>query len=196
MGPVWCYWAFPMERFCGALGRTNLSTQLPWQSLNETITQVAQLAQLKHMYGLSDELNLEARRSNVATGTRYECYDDLVFVFPKRKALLPRGVIRRRVANFLGLALDENSNDILEFLNHRQFVMWGKMQEAAASGPGDTFRSNALRGSSTRNRRDASYVQVCLAILTFLPCRKLTRSMLDFSTAHITTVWIDDRFVK
>lgn len=159
MGPVWCYWAFPMERFCGALCRTNISTRHPWKSLNETITQVAQLTQLKHMYGLSDELNLEARHSNIATGTRYDSYDDLVFVFPRRRSPIPRGSIRRRVANYLGLVLNEDSNFILEHLNDRQFILWGKMQEATASGPGDTFRGHTLCKDSTQSRRDASYVQ-------------------------------------
>ncbi|CUA70931.1 Elongator complex protein 1 [Rhizoctonia solani] len=162
MGPVWCYWAFPMERFCGALSRTTISRRFPNESLNEIVAQVAQLAQLKHIYGLSDELNLEARHSNCATGTRYptidKIYDELVFVHPKRTSVLPDGHIRRRIANYLGIVLGEDSNHIYNRLAGRPFVLWGKMQETSDTGPGDTYRGHTLCRESKKGR-DASYVQ-------------------------------------
>ncbi|KAF8599811.1 hypothetical protein BDV93DRAFT_411994, partial [Ceratobasidium sp. AG-I] len=51
MGPVWCYWAFPMECFCGALARAGKSRRFPWASLNRHVLEVAQLSQLKLIYG-------------------------------------------------------------------------------------------------------------------------------------------------
>ncbi|KAF8600271.1 hypothetical protein BDV93DRAFT_398080, partial [Ceratobasidium sp. AG-I] len=56
MGPVWCYWAFPMERFCGALAHANKSPQHPWASLDRHVLQIAQIAQIKLIYGLTDTL--------------------------------------------------------------------------------------------------------------------------------------------
>lgn len=57
-GPVWCYWAFAMERYCGMLANANKSRRWPWMSLNHRICDVAQLDQVKVLYGLEKELNL------------------------------------------------------------------------------------------------------------------------------------------
>ncbi|KAH7325404.1 hypothetical protein B0J17DRAFT_546877, partial [Rhizoctonia solani] len=56
MGPVWAYWAFPMERFCGALTRVSMSRRYPYSSMNRRVIQLAQLAQIKMVYGLTEEL--------------------------------------------------------------------------------------------------------------------------------------------
>ncbi|KAG9125491.1 hypothetical protein FRC07_007398 [Ceratobasidium sp. 392] len=67
MGPVWCYWAFPMERFCGALARANKSRRYPYTSMNQYVLQLSQLSQIKHCYGLGEELDLNTRQENIAT---------------------------------------------------------------------------------------------------------------------------------
>ncbi|CCO36635.1 hypothetical protein BN14_10777 [Rhizoctonia solani AG-1 IB] len=59
MGPVWAYWAFPMERFCGALARASKSQRYPYSSLNCCVLQTLQLLQIKHMYNLTEQLDLE-----------------------------------------------------------------------------------------------------------------------------------------
>ncbi|KAF8607415.1 hypothetical protein BDV93DRAFT_418081, partial [Ceratobasidium sp. AG-I] len=56
MGPVWCYWAFPMERFCGAIARANKSRRYPYSSINRHVLQLSQLSQIKLTYGLTEEL--------------------------------------------------------------------------------------------------------------------------------------------
>jgi len=82
MGPVWAYWAFPMERFCGAIARANKSHHYPYSSINQHVLQASQLSQIKFMYGMAEELDLEERRSNLASGVTYLGYPDLVFVAP------------------------------------------------------------------------------------------------------------------
>ncbi|KDQ06134.1 hypothetical protein BOTBODRAFT_87909, partial [Botryobasidium botryosum FD-172 SS1] len=50
-GPVWCYWAFAMERFCGSLLPAIKSRKYPFSSLSHRVRDVAQLSQLKLVYG-------------------------------------------------------------------------------------------------------------------------------------------------
>lgn len=69
MGPVWCYWAFLMECFCGALAWAKKSQLYPFASLNQIILEVAQLLQIKLIYGLTNTLNLNDRHNNIATRT-------------------------------------------------------------------------------------------------------------------------------
>ncbi|KAF8595106.1 hypothetical protein BDV93DRAFT_457613 [Ceratobasidium sp. AG-I] len=47
IGLVWCYWAFLMERFCGALAHANKSPQFPWASLDQHVLQIIQFSWIK-----------------------------------------------------------------------------------------------------------------------------------------------------
>ena len=64
MGPVWAYWAFPMERYCGDIGHHIKSRQFPYASINKYITSNAQLTHVTLLYGLHDQLSLSPPRSD------------------------------------------------------------------------------------------------------------------------------------
>jgi hypothetical protein len=64
MGPVWAYWAFPMERYCGDIGRNIKSRRFPYASINKYITSQAQLTHVTLLYGLHDQLSLCPPRSD------------------------------------------------------------------------------------------------------------------------------------
>jgi len=63
MGPVWCYWAYPMERFCGSLLRAVKSRRFPFTSIDKRVCDLAQIVQLKHQFGLEETLQLDRRRT-------------------------------------------------------------------------------------------------------------------------------------
>lgn len=71
MGPVWCYWAFPMERYCGRLKRAVRSRRHPYGSLDRYVLEDAQLTQIKAFYNLTEELALRPPQdlSKVLKGT-------------------------------------------------------------------------------------------------------------------------------
>lgn len=58
MGPLWCYWNFPTERFCGTIVRAVSSRKYPYTSMASRLRDVAQLNQIKLVYGLTRELDL------------------------------------------------------------------------------------------------------------------------------------------
>ena len=62
-GPVWCYWAFAMERFCGAIGQHVKNRRNPYASLDRRARDIAQLQLVKLKYGLMGELS--PKRSNI-----------------------------------------------------------------------------------------------------------------------------------
>ena len=55
-GPVWCYWVFAMEHFCGAVGQHIKNRQNPYASLDQRVQDLAQLQTVKLKYGLMDKL--------------------------------------------------------------------------------------------------------------------------------------------
>lgn len=69
MGPVWCYWAFPMERYCSKLQPSIHSRRFPYRSLDRFVLESAQLTQLQTLYKLHDELALQPPRRGKILGS-------------------------------------------------------------------------------------------------------------------------------
>jgi hypothetical protein len=56
-GPVWVYWAFVMERYCGFLKRSGIRNRKnPYKSLDRRVLDIARLHVLKLKYGLGNVL--------------------------------------------------------------------------------------------------------------------------------------------
>jgi hypothetical protein len=64
MGPVWAYWAFPMERYCGDVVRNIRSRRFPYASINSYVTSRAQLTHIFLLYDLHEKLCLQPPASN------------------------------------------------------------------------------------------------------------------------------------
>ena len=57
-GPVWAYWAFPMERYCSTLQRAVFNSRRhPYDTLDKYIAEDAMLSQLKIRYNLKSKLD-------------------------------------------------------------------------------------------------------------------------------------------
>ncbi|KDQ10505.1 hypothetical protein BOTBODRAFT_163812 [Botryobasidium botryosum FD-172 SS1] len=68
-GPVWAYWCFAVERFCGSLLRTIRNRRFPFACLDRRIRDIAQLDQIKVRYNLSKILDLSLRGQIKDRGT-------------------------------------------------------------------------------------------------------------------------------
>lgn len=68
MGPVWAYWAFPMERFCGVLQRSIKSRRFPFANLDSVVLTDARLKQLGSLYRLTGMLTLKGNPSSALRG--------------------------------------------------------------------------------------------------------------------------------
>ncbi|QRV91937.1 Transposase family tnp2 [Ceratobasidium sp. AG-Ba] len=158
MGPVWCYWAFPMERFNGGLAHANKNCRFVWASIDNHVLGVAQLTQIKLIHGLANTLSLEDERYNMATGTRYDAYPEHTFVRPMRIAVLHRS-IRQKVAKFVASKLGIESRFVIATIENRLFVLWGRAQLIKGERGGDLIRGHALSPSNERISRNASYVK-------------------------------------
>ena len=73
-GPVWCYWAFPMERYFNCLKPAIRSRRSPYASIDRYILEDAQLTQIKAIYDLADELALQPCRRDVPLGAYQSPY--------------------------------------------------------------------------------------------------------------------------
>jgi hypothetical protein len=75
MGPPGCYWAFPMERWCGYCLRAIKSRRYPWANIKNYVVASTRLHTIKLMYALSDRLlystgSLIGKRERVYEGCK------------------------------------------------------------------------------------------------------------------------------
>lgn len=68
-GPVWCYWSYPMERFCGHLKHGGAaSKRFPYKSLDRYLFDWTTLWHLGAIYNLRDMLRLKEESVKKANG--------------------------------------------------------------------------------------------------------------------------------
>jgi hypothetical protein len=164
MGPVWAYWAFPMERFCGAIAWANKSQRYPYSSINRHVLQVAQLSQIKLMYGLTEKLDLAEQRFNLASGVKYPGYSDLMFVAPSCHQPIQSSLMDP-VVTFISRHTGIAERLVRHALAARDLTSWGKMQRIIQSDDGDITGGDMVRGyhitgSLACETHDATHVQV------------------------------------
>lgn len=68
MGPVWAYWAFPMERFCGKVQRRIKSRRFPFAAIDTFVLAEARLAHIGIQYNLREELSLRPPQNRLRRG--------------------------------------------------------------------------------------------------------------------------------
>ncbi|KAG9085693.1 hypothetical protein FRC06_003492 [Ceratobasidium sp. 370] len=158
MGLLWACWAFSMERFCGTLIRANKSRWFPYSSLNHYILEVAQLSQIKLIYGLANELNLEEHRENMVVGTWYDRYPGLVFARPRRLKIIP-AVYCNKIATYLSILVGVKEGLVHREMQLRRFEQWGQMQQVDDMHGGDLVRAEQIGRESELITRNASYVK-------------------------------------
>jgi hypothetical protein len=78
-GPVWCYWSFAMERFCGAITRGNKNRANPYTSLDRRVRDVAQLQMVKVKFGLLETLSLRQPKGELDEDA--DTFDGCVYRF-------------------------------------------------------------------------------------------------------------------
>ncbi|KAG8754059.1 hypothetical protein FRC11_006882 [Ceratobasidium sp. 423] len=159
MGPVWCYWAFPMERFCGALVHTNLNPHFPFASLDRHVLEVAQLVQIKLTYNLFDTLNLGDCKHTLAKGTHYPEYPDSIFV-RLHCSVIANNSLAKQIGSHLSALHDTDAKEIEGHVKGQELDVWGKMQQTMEEEGLDMINGYLLMLDMETPCWDATYVKV------------------------------------
>ncbi|RPD71195.1 hypothetical protein L226DRAFT_547468 [Lentinus tigrinus ALCF2SS1-7] len=150
-GPVWTAWAFPMERYCGALQPAIRSRRFPYSSLNRYVLDRARLTHLKVIYGLYDTLSLQP--SHKDTSTSIPGYDTFVLM-PQRSPLTLNRTLMDKILSCLTLRFTATPNEVRAALP-RTVEQWAKLRILPE---GDTIRAADLQNPG-EDTRDATYVR-------------------------------------
>ncbi|KAI9449315.1 hypothetical protein BJY52DRAFT_1206401 [Lactarius psammicola] len=94
-GPVWCYWAFPMERYCNRLKPAIRNRQTPYASIDRYVLEDAQLTQIKAIYGLADELTLQPQSRGLPMGAYESPYFSTIRKYLQQARIEEWGKVQR-----------------------------------------------------------------------------------------------------
>ncbi|KAF6758291.1 hypothetical protein DFP72DRAFT_807899 [Ephemerocybe angulata] len=168
LGPVWVYWAFAMERFCGRIGRVIRSRRFPFSNLDNQILAHAQLTQLKNTYPkLRQELSLIQRPVPLTIRMFLSQPADEKYALVAPRQIDPH--ISPALFTKLAAALvtrfsplDAEPEDLIpiqrakELLNASTIESWGRLRRLEC---GDTMLASELVRRESEDRRDATFVR-------------------------------------
>ncbi|KAJ7234807.1 hypothetical protein C8J57DRAFT_1574508 [Mycena rebaudengoi] len=155
-GPVWAYWAFPMERFWGLLQPAIKSRRFPYPSIDNHVVATAQLSIIKLQYNLGQVLSLQAPKPDVPLNSfAHPSYPTCILLPPhKISAPLPAG-LAAKIVQSLSTRFEKPANIIRQHFDPETVDQWGKVERLQG---GDKMLTSALM-HSTEDRRDATYVR-------------------------------------
>ena len=178
-GPVWTYWAFPTERFCGRLLPEIRSRRHPFSNVDNFIVASARLSQIKIMYNLDEELSLHPRKAELLRGsfshpsctslpscsTQTSCLTAIGFIDPgyvllppQRPSLTIPQSVENKIAIHFVTRFSQNVNTVRRYLKRENITQWARVQRLAG---GDTMYASELL-TQAEDRRDATYVRVVM----------------------------------
>ncbi|KAJ3501992.1 hypothetical protein NLJ89_g9087 [Agrocybe chaxingu] len=156
LGPVWCYWAFPMERYCGKLQPALRSRRFPYASLDQYVVEDAQLTQIKLTSNLAAELSLRILQKSVAGMFSHPSYPTCILLPPRLEERPPSNIINN-ICAALATRADVKITQVRPFVQRAEITQWGKVRRID-SDEGDTFRASSLM-TVRDDSRNASFVR-------------------------------------
>ncbi|KAL1709322.1 hypothetical protein EV121DRAFT_195203 [Schizophyllum commune] len=159
MGPVWTYWAFPMERFCGRLQSSLRSRRDPWSNLNERVVAVARLDQIKLKYGLDDELSLRRTHTAMPSGHfRHPRYPTCILL-PRTRSTVEEAELDK-INIHLQTRYGVRHRIIRKYLSANNVKQYAGIRRLADGD--DMFAASMVR--ETEDYRDATFVKYDLLV--------------------------------
>ncbi|KAJ6479116.1 hypothetical protein C8R45DRAFT_833107 [Mycena sanguinolenta] len=155
-GPVWCYWAFPMERFCGSIQPGIRSRRFPWASMDRYVFELAQLTQIKTVYNIGDALSLRDPPAQIRGSFSDLHYASCLLLPPKSQQPLSSGQLRS-IAAAISTRSGAKMPVVNKALKNAVIDEWGKVRRVD-SDERDTMRSCSV-GTVSEDARDATFVR-------------------------------------
>jgi hypothetical protein len=177
MGPVWAYWAFPMERYCGEILPNIRSRRYPYKSIDRYVSARAHLSQIKLLYNLHQELSLQSlpsssndfalpwcKRNSSLAKVIAESSSQIRLTSPKKASILPH-VLRVKFTAVLGTRFQVSAAAIRRTLpKELQITEYGRVRKLDG---GDNMQARELVAPGV-DSRDMSFVRVSTYIYIYI----------------------------
>ncbi|KAJ6521755.1 hypothetical protein B0H19DRAFT_1277057 [Mycena capillaripes] len=160
-GPVWAYWAFPMERFCGRLQPCIKSRRYPFASIDGHVVATAQLAVIKVKHACENQIRLGPPPRGFAPGAFTHPSYTTCILHPPHRIFQPLSAgLANRIAISLATRFDTHLVIIKKYFNPLEVDQWAKVERLEG---GDRMLASSML-TSLEDRRDATYVRYVLLV--------------------------------
>ncbi|KAJ3525650.1 hypothetical protein NMY22_g10485 [Coprinellus aureogranulatus] len=167
MGPVWVYWAFGMERYCGKLARMIKSRRFPFANLDNQVLTQSQLQCIASHHNIHQEIALrpppESDAGTIIVGPEYP---DCRLLTPARafdlsapaNSALKKLIAASLVTRFCTLQGDIvlSRANALKLLDKTEAIVYGRLKKTDG---GDIMFASKVAISNMEDRRDATFVR-------------------------------------
>ncbi|KIO17587.1 hypothetical protein M407DRAFT_84835 [Tulasnella calospora MUT 4182] len=164
-GPLWSYWTWVMERYCGLLSRAVTSRKYPYASLNRRILEIQTLHSIRSMYDLDDRLPMYTAMYASEPQPSYQDkthYPEFTLLHRCPTISFARDGLddlRRRIAVHLATRYNVNVR-IASQVVPESVTQWGKI----LIDDSDVVYAHMGYTRREENRRDATFVQYELLV--------------------------------
>ncbi|KAI0083145.1 hypothetical protein BDY19DRAFT_900743 [Irpex rosettiformis] len=156
MGPVWAYWAFPMEHYCGLLQRSIRSRRYPFSNLSQTVLSDARLKQLGLCYNIHQMLSLKPPEDAYICGQLALPNYSTCILLPPR---LPSGTVQdpqllKRIQVHFATRFGRPLAAVRRGFSGAQVEAFGRVRRIG----GDTMWASSMI-SHSEDRRDPTWIR-------------------------------------
>ncbi|KAJ8507020.1 hypothetical protein ONZ45_g10560 [Pleurotus djamor] len=156
IGPVWTYWTFPTERYCGRLQRGIKSRRHPFANLDNFVLAHARLSQIRIIYRLGNQLNLSPTIGIARQGFSTIEYPSCMLLPPSRPSDTVAKASRDKIIIVLSTRFSKTVPIIrkeVQFDGH--IKRWACIRRLEG---GDDMHASSF-AAYQEDRRDATYVR-------------------------------------
>ncbi|KAK0184583.1 hypothetical protein F5146DRAFT_1169568 [Armillaria mellea] len=139
LGPVWAYWAFPMEHFCGLLQPAIRSRCYPFASIDQHVISVAHLSQIKIRHACANLISLQCK------------HDDI----PRNAYAVPGFADKIVIHLATRYQLSRHLHIVRHHFKIENVEQWSKVQRLEG---GDDMYASSLEANLPEDRRDATFI--------------------------------------
>ncbi|KAJ7048297.1 hypothetical protein C8F01DRAFT_1267845 [Mycena amicta] len=158
-GPVWTWWTFSMERYCGFLKYGLHSRKRPHANLSRRLIHFMYLEQIALRYDLGDELAIfkPVRKEVTSTEQIFEDYPQAIVGAPRQKQHTPAKSNRQGIAKYLANVLDNSQVSAARIERNLPQIMprWGLLRIVG----GDRMRADWKGPRNADELRDTTFVR-------------------------------------
>ncbi|EUC55299.1 transposase family Tnp2 protein, partial [Rhizoctonia solani AG-3 Rhs1AP] len=161
MGPIWCYWAYPMERFCSFVLNSVKSRRYPYANIDERVLNRARLQIILHKYRLIDKVPFTSRKQREESdgATIVRGYPLAFLLSPHSENLKVDRHLRRQIVRYLTTCFEVLS-DAAEKLIPDELEQWGRLRIGNGGDEVHARGYHKLRADG----RDAAFVRYQLMV--------------------------------
>ncbi|CEL56160.1 hypothetical protein RSOLAG1IB_07613 [Rhizoctonia solani AG-1 IB] len=156
LGPVWCYWTYPMERFCSYIGKSVKIRRYPYANIDQRVLNRARLQIILWKYRLYGQPPFVRKQGKVEIPMQVgpKMYASILLLTPHSQTLKVSNLLRRHIIQYFTTTFSVHSREIAAHIPE-ELEQWGRFR---IHGGGDEFQARGYHKLRS-DGRDASFVR-------------------------------------